>query len=334
VTESEPAPPEVSVVIPSFQRRGALERLLRALEGQTLSASRFEVVVAIDGSSDGTKEMLESFRAPYQLRWAWQPNGGRAAACNTALRRARGDIVVILDDDMEPSPGLLDAHRREHPPGSRRCVMGAVPITVGDGASPHVRYVATKFDEHLASLARADHRFQIRDFYSGNTSVRRDELLAAGLFDDRFRAYGNEDLELAHRLAASGVELGFSPQAMARQHYDKSLRALAKDELAKGHTAVLFAEAHPDALRGMKITALREQPARRRALRRVLLWATRVFWRVPDVVLGAVAVGERLVPNRSQLIHRFALEYFYVLGVEQEMRARAAQSPPAAARTG
>ncbi len=211
--------------------------------------------------------------------------------------------------------------------------MGAVPITVEDGTPPHVRYQAAKFDEHLARLARPAHRFKIRDFYSGNTSVRREELLAAGLFDDRFRSYGNEDLELAHRLVANGVELGFSAQAVARQHYDKSLRGLASDELAKGRTAVLFAEAHPDALPGLKITALRSQPARRRALRRALLWATRGFGRVPDAVLGAVAIGERLAPNRLQIVYRFALDYFYALGVERELRERG-NLRSAAARAG
>jgi glycosyltransferase involved in cell wall biosynthesis len=93
--------------------------------------------------------------------------------------------------------------------------MGAVPMAVKDGAPPHVRYLAAKFDEHLSRLARPDHSFQIRDFYSGNASIRRNELLTAGLFDDRFRSYGNEDLELAHRLVKSGVRLGFSPEAVA-----------------------------------------------------------------------------------------------------------------------
>jgi GT2 family glycosyltransferase len=321
VTDRDPAPPVISVAIPTFQRRNALQRLLAALNGQTFSPS-FEVVVGIDGSSDGTREMLALLRPPYPLRWVWQPNGGRAAACNAAIRQAKGEIVVILDDDMEPAPILLEAHGREHPPGSRRCVMGAVPITVDDGAPPHVRYLATKFDRHLARLARLDHAFQIRDFYSGNASMRREELLAAGLFDERFRAYGNEDLELAHRLVKRGVRLDFCADAVAQQHYEKSLRGLASDEFAKGRTAVLFAEAHPEALPGLKITALRSQPLRRRAVRRALLWATRAFRRLPDAMLGALVVGERLAPNRLKLLYGFALDYFYSLGAERELRER------------
>jgi glycosyltransferase involved in cell wall biosynthesis len=322
VPDRDPAHPAISVVVPSFQRCSSLRRLLQRLVGQTLPKGDFEVVVGIDGSSDGTTEMLESFRAPYRLHWAWQRNAGRASACNTAIRRAQGQIVVILDDDMEPAPGLLEAHRKEHQPEARRCVMGAVPIMVEVDAPAHVRYLATKFDQHLARLARPDHRFQIRDFYSGNASLRREELLAVGLFDERFRAYGNEDLELAHRLIKRGVQLCFCSDAVAHQHYDKSLRGLANDELAKGRTAVLLAEAHPDTLPGLRITALRAQPARRRALRRMLLWATRAFRRTPDVVLGALGAGERLAPSRRQFVYRFAFDYFYALGIERERRER------------
>jgi GT2 family glycosyltransferase len=312
----------VSVVIPTFQRRDTLQTLLQALNSQTLSAAMFEVVVGIDGSTDGTEEMLVSLEAPYGLQWVWQSNAGRAAACNAAIRRAEGDVVVILDDDMEPAGGLLEAHWSEHTPGSHRCVMGAVPIATEDGSPPHVRYLATKFDQHLARLARPDHGFQIRDFYSGNASVLREDLVKVGAFDERFRAYGNEDLELAYRLLKSGVQFGFCPAALARQHYEKTLQGLANDELAKGRTAVQFAATHPDALAGMKIAALARQPLRRRAMRRALLWAGRAVRRTPEVVLGAVTLGERLAPNQLELTHGFALDYFYALGVELETRER------------
>ena len=310
----------LSVVVPTFERRRALERLLLALEDQTLTPERFEAVVAVDGSTDGTCDALESYDPPYRLRWLWQANRGRASACNAAIRRAEGDLVVILDDDMEPTRGLLQAHQDAHPAGSRRCVMGAVPVSVDDAAAPHVRYVAEKFDLHLARLARPEHPFQIRDFYSGNTSVRRADLLRVGLFDDRFREYGNEDLELAHRLVEAGVELGFSAHAIAHQHYDKSIASLVRDERSKGRTAAFFAAKHPEALPGLKITALRTQPARRRAVRGALLSATRAFGRTPDVVLALLPLSRALGLRSADVALRFVLEYFYMLGVEQELR--------------
>jgi glycosyltransferase involved in cell wall biosynthesis len=316
--------PRASVVIPTFERCDALGRLLEALKRQSLPPAAFEVVVAVDGSQDGTLDMLESFSSPYRLEGVRQVHAGRAAACNAGVRRARGEIVVIFDDDMEPVPGCLEAHCREHRPQSRRCVMGASPIAVERDAPPHVRYVAGKFGDHLERLAEPGRLFQIRDFYSGNVSVPRRELLAVGLFDERFRGYGNEDLELAHRLVANGVALAYSADAVAVQRYDKSLRQLASDELSKGRTAVLFASMHPDALPGLKLTALRAQSARRRALRRALVWTTRMAPPVSALVLKAVRLGDRFVPFASQGVYRFALEYFYMLGAELESRRRSA----------
>jgi glycosyltransferase involved in cell wall biosynthesis len=314
--------PHVSVVVPTFERCDALRRLLHALRRQSLPPSAFEVVVAVDGSQDGTLKMLESFSSPYPLQWVSQRNGGRATACNAGIRRAQGQIVVIFDDDMEPAPECLEAHCREHHPQSRRCVMGASPIVLEHGDPPHVRYVAAKFAEHLERLAEPGHCFQIRDFYSGNVSVPRRELLAVGLFDERFREYGNEDLELAHRLVANGMALAYSAEAVAVQGYHKSLRQLASDEVSKGRTAVLFASMHPDALPGLKLTALRAQPARRRAFRRALLWATQSVPRVSEVILAAMRGGNRFAPLRAQSAYRFALEYFYMLGAELELRRR------------
>jgi glycosyltransferase involved in cell wall biosynthesis len=322
--------PDLSVVVPTFQRRGALRRLLAALSDQTLPPECFEVVVAIDGSTDGTREMLEGFHAPFGLRWLWQPNSGRASARNAAIRAAAGDVVVILDDDMEPQPPALEAHLREHSAPGRRCVMGAAPIVLEPDAPPHIRYVAAKFNEHLVRLGQPDHRFRIRDFYSGNTSVRRDELLAAGLYDERFKLYGNEDLELAQRLMRRGVALAFSADAVALQHYDKSLRDLTEDELAKGRTVVLLADAQPDVVLDLKIGALRADRARRRAIRQLLLWCTRGFRRTPDAVVALMALAGRLGPRQSYLVQQLALEYFYLLGVETELRARSVASIRAA----
>src|SRR5690349_14383580 len=96
--------PRVSVVIPTYQRRLSVERTLQALSAQTMPADQFEVVVSIDGSMDGTREMLDACRTPYTLVAQWQRNRGRAAACNRGVALARGDVIVLLDDDMEPTP--------------------------------------------------------------------------------------------------------------------------------------------------------------------------------------------------------------------------------------
>src|SRR5438309_8094482 len=98
--------PEVSVIIPTYRRRESVARTLRALAQQNVPAEQYEVIVVIDGSEDGTREMLAEFHAPYPLQALWQTNRGRAAAINTGIRSAGGKVLVLLDDDMEPAPGF------------------------------------------------------------------------------------------------------------------------------------------------------------------------------------------------------------------------------------
>ena len=62
----------ISVVIPTYLRRASVRRALEALSRQTLSPDEYEVIVAIDGSRDGTQEMVSQFPAAYKLRSIWQ----------------------------------------------------------------------------------------------------------------------------------------------------------------------------------------------------------------------------------------------------------------------
>lgn len=127
--------PDVSVIISTFERCGLLRQALSSLAQQTLDSSQYEVVVCVDGSEDGTTEMLEEFAAPYSLRSVWQPNKGRAGACNTGTTLAGGELLIFLDDDMEPAPDFLTSHLEAHLEQTRVGVSGAVPMLIVEVAA-------------------------------------------------------------------------------------------------------------------------------------------------------------------------------------------------------
>lgn len=310
----------ISVVIPTYQRCHSVHRLLTALGQQQIDPQQVEVIVSIDGSEDGTHEMATGFAAPYQLHILWQPNGGRAAACNAGIRCAAGDLLILLDDDMEPIPTFLAAHRQAHLGADRLGVMGAVPIHVDETSSPTVRFVGTKFNDHLQRLARPDHRLQLRDFYSGNFSIRRQTLLDVGLFDEAFRIYGNEDLDLCVRMQQAGVTLIYSPDAAARQHYIKDFAGLAQDNLAKGRTSVLLASKHPQIFDALKLSLYGQGSRRWRLARRLLLSASNLWPRTPDLLIALVTRLEQRGSTRLHLGYSFILDLFYWLGVRAALR--------------
>src|SRR5439155_10382038 len=143
----------LSVVVPTLNRRDAVLRLLRALGRQSAAPTSYEAIVVVDGSTDGTAEAVAEHAAPFALRRVVQPQSGLAAARNAGARAATGDVVLFLDDDMEPSPGLVAAHLERHRARDVLGAVGAAPIVVPDDASPVVRYRAAGFARKLERLA-------------------------------------------------------------------------------------------------------------------------------------------------------------------------------------
>jgi hypothetical protein len=226
---------------------------------------------------------------------------------------------VFLDDDMEPGEKFLEAHRREHPSASRCGVVGAVPVSLDASTSPVVTYIGEKFNRHLERLARPGYRMTFRDFYSGNFSIARDVFLEVGGFDEQFRIYGNEDGELALRLQQAGVEILYSGEACARQHYEKDFAALARDNIAKGRTAVLLSRKWPAARSELRFARFETASRKWRAALSGLLFLSRVASFVPDIAIRVMTRLERRRPRRLNLYYRFALDYFYLLGARSEL---------------
>lgn len=281
--------------------------------------------MSVDGASDGTLEMLAGFSAPYALAVVEGPQRGRATACNAALELVGGDVVIVLDDDMEVVPEFVECHRSHHAPGSRVCVMGAVPVQVDKHSPLAARYIAAKFQAHLATIARPDHVFVPRDFYSGNASLRSEVWREVGGFDDSFGAYGNEDVELSVRLRAAGVTLRYDPAALARQEYDKDLGGLARDTLAKGGTTVLLARVHPGVFDALRLSQPRDASRLWLVVRTILLALTRRWRCTSDAVFAVASVLERLGLWRQPLFYRALLDYAFWAGVDAVLRPSADQ---------
>jgi glycosyltransferase involved in cell wall biosynthesis len=309
------------VVIPTFGRCASVLRLLQALGRQSAPPGEFEVIVSIDGSEDGTREMVNSFSARFRLRGLWQPNRGRAAARNAGLRAAVGDLVVFLDDDMEPAPGFVEGHQRAHDGASPRGVVGAAPIIIADSAPPLVSYVGRAFNARLERLARAD-RVHFKDAYTGNFSAPRSILERIGGYDEEFRLYGHEDYELLFRLVEAGVELVYRPGALAYQHYDKTFPAVARDAMARGRTAVYFARKHPAVVGELRLGGYTQETRKWRVLRSALLGMGLVFHGLPGAVIALMTRLERRRPPRLDRYYAMALDYFYWVGAQAVTREK------------
>ncbi|MEW6755621.1 MAG: glycosyltransferase [Candidatus Latescibacterota bacterium] len=103
-----------SVVVPTCNQADRLRLVLCGLEGQTLPAGDFEVVVVDDGSTDHTVGVLAASGLTNLRVLRCPVNRGRSHARNLGLEEARGDLVVFLDGDALPAPDLLESYCRAH----------------------------------------------------------------------------------------------------------------------------------------------------------------------------------------------------------------------------
>ena len=115
---------EVSVVIPTYNDRAALELTLTAFNCQTYPSDRYEVIVIDDGSTDDTKALVETFQTSYPLVYFWQHNAGRAKARNVGIEMAKGDILIFNDADGIPVPDFITQHVKSHSSNNNGVVIG------------------------------------------------------------------------------------------------------------------------------------------------------------------------------------------------------------------
>ncbi|GAB4448201.1 MAG: hypothetical protein OHK0015_52760 [Chloroflexi bacterium OHK40] len=225
--------PFISVVICSHNGARTLNDSLRALA--RLHYPCYEVIVVDDGSSDATATIASS----YNVRLISVPQGGLSQARNLGLFAAHGEIVAYLDDDAYPDPDwlryLASAFLR-----SRHVGIGGPNLAPPDdgpvaacvanapGGPVHIMLSDTEA-EHIPGC---------------NMAFRREQLLAIGGFDRRFRTAG-DDVDICWRLQYQGWTLGFSPGALVWHHRRDSIRAYWRQQCGYGKAEALLEQKWP-----------------------------------------------------------------------------------------
>ncbi|MCE5307561.1 MAG: glycosyltransferase family 2 protein [Acidobacteriales bacterium] len=219
----------VSVVIPNYNHTRYLGGAVQSVISQTYQD--IEIIVVDDGSTDGCAEVVSGFGG--RVRYMRQENQGLAGARNTGIRAASGELVGLLDADDQWLPGFLErmvSVALLHPNAAAYfCSARGMDESSHDlpqvfGRAPHSR------DGLYATLLRASF------IIPSTTVVRRDAVVAAGLFDQSLRSC--EDLDLWLRLLATHEVIG-APECLVRYRvHDNTLSARA-DSMRKAIRAVV-----------------------------------------------------------------------------------------------
>ncbi|HWF56448.1 MAG TPA: glycosyltransferase [Solirubrobacteraceae bacterium] len=256
------AAPELSAIVCTHNGAGTLATALESLARQTLPATRYEVIVVDDGSTDDTAGVAAAAGARViTLR----PNAGLAAARNAGVSAARGAIVAFTDDDCEADPGwattLLQAF-------ADPAVDGAGGRVVPDSPNPFVRRFLTAHNplvplgDDLLESSAAGHRLLLyvrrtvlgkvepRDrlyaVVGANMAFRRELVYELGGFDEEFR-FGAEEEDLCLRAHArpGGARIAYVPTAEVRHWFHDRVGDSVRRARAYGRGNARRALKHP-----------------------------------------------------------------------------------------
>ncbi len=236
--------PDISVVIPTYNRLDTLAHVVPTLLAQDLAADRYELLVCDSNSTDGTREYLAGVHAEHpNVRHLPGSYTGRAMARNAGIARAQGDVVLFNDSDILASPDLLSRHLQHHEAEQKVAVVG-LEVQVKD------------LEDYAYKRDHADARGFLHKptrkelpwlyFLTGNASVRRDDLLRVGSFDESFTGYGHEDLELGYRLEKAGIRILYEPNAVNYHCQDVPHDDQKEKMKLAGRSTVRFYRKHPD----------------------------------------------------------------------------------------
>jgi glycosyltransferase involved in cell wall biosynthesis len=197
--------PLVSVVIPAFNAHRFIARALDSVLRQTYP--QLEILIINDGSSD--TELLERALQPYQarIRYFEQENRGPSAARNRAIGEARGLYVAFLDSDDAWLPhhlarqvALLQRDSAVHLVYSDSILMRG-DRAVGNAFTGEPQHPPVTFEKILTEECTV---------MTSSTVATREAMIAAGLFDERYRRC--EDFDLWLRMAFRGSRMDYSPE--------------------------------------------------------------------------------------------------------------------------
>lgn len=232
----------VTVIVPTHDRPASLVRLLRSLAADG-TPPPYEVLVVADGCTGETEHVVAAQAFPFPVRVIEQrPARGPAMARNLGAAEARGDVLLFIDDDIEPFGDVIAEHRRLHD--------GRPLVVIGAPRAPRPRDAGFRelagwawWEQQFERMRRPGHRFGYDDVFTGLLSVPREFWQRLGGFDPSLRC--REDFELGLRLVRLRGNFVFSEAGGGWHHENRSGDRLVRRKQDEGSADVAIARLHP-----------------------------------------------------------------------------------------
>jgi len=283
----------LSVVVPTRSRPGSVLRLLRDLEGQTLPASEFEVLLVDDGSEPPLELSVSPDRYSFSLKLVRRTEDHGAHESRFAgLREATGRRVLFLDDDLALCPELLAEHA--HAEGG--FAVGPVLYHPESKKTPFQRFQAGTYAEEVRVLEHKGPQLSTAEWYICNSSAPTGLYLS--VFEDVGTAFGNptmaadgfdEMMFLIHLRDHDGP-VRFMSKALVLHMDNKTVAQACRERTIHGKLDCRLMLEFPSARREVRAYhVLVSDLASNKALRDWVFWVAPGFFRLIANLLTAAA---------------------------------------------
>lgn len=245
--------PTVAVVIPTGGGRAALLR--RALPRLLADPGTSELIIVLDRDDSDTEAVVRRYAdADRRVRWARSSGPAETTlsreqgARDLGARLAESQVILALDDDVEPGFGLVSGHARHHVDMNAQVVVGYMPVVPPASRRGGLRATAQLYADTYARECvrfRADPATVLLGLWGGNFSLpRRHWLRAAG--DTPGSAGYHVDREFGLRLRRLGLNGVFDPDLRADHWYRRSTPQLMNDARSSGQGVARLRAAYPE----------------------------------------------------------------------------------------
>ena len=223
ITAAAPQEPLISIIVPVFNERATVAAVIERLLTIDLPAAR-EIIVVNDGSSDGTREVLDGSRRTPRLHIVHaERNRGKGHAIRLGLEPARGDVVAIQDADLELDPAQLAMLVAPLLAGETDVVYGS-RFLGGTPDAPRLTLVANRT---LTSLTNLLFGSAITDMETCYKVMRTSVARSLGLTADRF--------DIEPEITARLLKAGHTDRRAAGHFHAAIARRRQEDRLARRH---------------------------------------------------------------------------------------------------
>jgi len=236
---------KISVVVPTFNRAKKLPKVLNLLAKQTLDHKHYEVIVTDNNSTDNTRSVVKKFEKKYPKLFTYvcQKKKGAAANRNLGASYTTAPLILFLDDDMWAEKDLVESHLKAHK-NFKGSVLGFFETAWEGHDSLFLQYL--KDSEVQNSFPFEDQEIvSYHYFFTGNVSVRKEAFDKVNGFDEGFKVYGVEDIDLGYRLWAMGEPMKFEKKALSFHHYEPDYKTFKRKRYNAGYSLGYFIDKYP-----------------------------------------------------------------------------------------